>query len=504
MKVFVNGKLKVLKEGATLKEAIKGENYIEGSLITVHLSVDTVTKTTNDFELITERGKLVLRLEDSPDAELFRNIINEIEGSTSRWVTRRLASFGSFPTDIEPSSEDRMYRKYDCFFSLGGGDNQTTYIMIAKSDHRGSYGAGSGRIGRITIGRHFLDDVREGENILEIRPVMSETSTDNVEVTTDLSFKLEDGYSVSTNVLLELDSRSPMAAEHVLTATSDGTFKITDPTGSFLANSDFVDADIKPEFSDIREFGSVTVRNEGIGNGRIYIYKGKRQVTPSHSNAGKITRGLSLLTMAKKGDSVTVVTDPPRTLAIGMTQSEGEEYLNIAGIKQIRKGDLSDDAIIVEQTPERTMEVFESESVETFAVPRDRIYKIEITAKDPSTVRFFNRITGLHYKPIGSMKVQFTFEGAQMITFHGDEERGKGILPQELFKCVRRGDIGVTNQVRPMRGLLGIRLEDSKSYGPTGEEPYGTNMIGKFLGDLDKMLGEAEGDKPIYITEDDI
>lgn len=504
MKVFVNGKLKVLEKGATVKDAIEGETYVEGSLVAVHLSVDTVTKTTNDFELIMKNGTMVLRLDDTPDGELFRKIMSEVEGSTARWATRKLVSFGSFPTEIEATAEDRMYRRYDCFFSLGGGDNMTTYLMIAKNDHRDSYGAGSGRVGRITVGRHLLDGIREGENIIEIRPVMSETSTDNVEVTTDLSFKLEEGYSVSTNVLLELNPKSPMAAEHVLIATSDGKFDITEPAGSFLASSVFIDADIKPEFSDVREPGSVTVRNEGLGNGRIFIYRDKRQVSPSHSSAGKVTRGLALITTAKKGDSVTVVTDPPRILAVGMTQSEGEEYLNAAGIKQIRKGDMSDDAIVVEQTPERTMDALIAGSVETVAVPRDRIYKIKITAEDAATVRFFRRITGLDHKSVGSMKVQFTFEGAQMITFHGDEERGKTLLPQEPFKDVKRGDIGVTNQVRPMRGLLGIRLEDSKSYGPTGEEAYGTNIAGKFLGNLEKMLGEAESDKPIYITEADI
>lgn len=504
MKVFVNGKLKVLEEGATLGDAIKDEIYSEGSLIAVHLSVDTVTRTTNDFELILKDGAMVLRLDDTPDAETFRKIMNDVEGSTARWATRDLTSFGSFPTDIELSAEGRMYRKFDCFFSLGGGDNHTTYIMIAKRDHRNSYGAGSGRIGRITVGRHLLDDISEGDNIIEIRPVMSETSTDNVEVTNDLSYKLEEGYSVSTNILLELDSKSPMAAEHVLIATNEGKFDVTEPVGSFLANSEYIDADIKQEFSGVRDPGSVTVRNEGLGNGRIFIYRDKRQVSPSHNTAGKVTRGLALINMAKKGDSVTVVTEPPRILAVGMTQSEGGDYLNALGIKQVRTGDMSDDAIVVEQTPERTMDALAVGSVETLAVPRDRIYRIEVTAEDRATVRFFNRITGLDHKSIGSMKVQFTFEGAQMITFHGDEERGKTLLPQEPFKEIKRGDIGVTNQVRPMRGLLGIRLEDSKSYGPTGEEAYGTNVVGRFLGNLDKMLGEAEGDQPIYITEADI
>lgn len=504
MKISINGKDKVLKAGATLKDAIAGEPYNSGSLIAIHLSVDTVTKKTNDFELVTTRGVMVLHLEDGPDADIFRSISDKIEGSTSKWVTQKLVSFGAFPTDIKSSSADSLYRKFDCYFSLGGGDNLTTYIMIAKNDYRDSHGAGDGRIGRITVGRHLIDDMREGEEIIKIRPVMSEISVENVEVTKDLSYKLADGYSIFTNIMIKLDPDSPMAAEHVLIVASDKKLKITDPMGSFIVSSEDLDADIKPEKTAVREVGSVTVRNEGLGTGRIYIYKDKRQIVSSHSSAGKVISGQALVSMAKKGDEITVITDPSRALVVGMTQKSGEDYLVDFGIKQVRKGDISDDAVVVEQTPERTMDALAIGSVETFAVPKDKIYKIEITAKDQPTVHFFKKITGLNHKPIGVLKVQFSFEGAQMITFYGDDEKGKTIHPQDLFKNVKRGDIGITNQVRPMRGLIGIRLEDSRSYGPTGEEPYGTNIVGKFLGDLNKMLNEADDEQSIYITEENI
>ena len=98
------------------------------------------------------------------------------------------------------------------------------------------------------------------------------------------------------------------------------------------------------------------------------------------------------------------------------------------------------------------------------------------------------------------MKVQFAFSGIPMITFYGDEERGKNLYPQEPFEKCKKGDIGVTNQSRPHHGLLGIRLQDSKQYGPSGEEPYGTNMVGRFLDDI-KLLGSVEEEQVIYITE---
>ena len=72
MKVVVNGKEKKLRAGATLKTAIAGEPYVKGSLIAVHLSEEKLVKATRDFEISTPRGTMVLRLNDSPEAEIWR------------------------------------------------------------------------------------------------------------------------------------------------------------------------------------------------------------------------------------------------------------------------------------------------------------------------------------------------------------------------------------------------------------------------------------------------
>ena len=119
-------------------------------------------------------------------------------------------------------------------------------------------------------------------------------------------------------------------------------------------------------------------------------------------------------------------------------------------------------------------------------------------------MHYFRKVTGLSHKPIGSMTVQFTFEGLPMVTFYGDEMRGKDIVPQDPFKKVKRGDIGITNQARPYHGLIGIRLQDSKEHGPTGEEPYGTNLIGRFDDDLDRLMDGLNDDDIVYIREVDL
>ncbi len=505
MKVTINGREAVLKSGATLKTAVAKEPYVKGSLVSVHLSTERITAETDDFELHTSSGVMVLHLDDSEDARVWKENLHNITGVSARWVTHDIAAFGSFPTSINKDTGDRMYRRYDCFFSLGGMDNSTTLMMIAREDHRRSYGAGTGRIGRITVGRHILDGLKEADTIFAIRPLTSETSSENVVVTSDLSYPLEDGYRIDTCARIRLDVKSPESAEHILVLASKGTLHISDSTGSYAACSDDMDVEIPEENHEVRAEGSVTVRYTGVGTGRAFIYRDKRQVSSAHNHAGEIVSGAALVARANAGDMITTVTVPPRALAVGMTQAEGERFLEEAGIKQRRTGDASDGAIIVAQNPEHTLLALDAGEVETFAVPKEDVFRISLDRKNhPNDVHYFEKVTGLSHMPVGSMKVQFAFDGMPMVTFYGDEMRSKSLYPQDLFKKVKRGDIGITNQSRPHHGLMGIRLQDSKEYGPTGEEPYGTNIVGRFLDDLDRLMDGLKEEDVVYITEEEL
>ena len=505
MKVIVNGVEKKLRAGATLKTALAGEPYVKGTKVAVQLSEEKAVSETSDFEIITEGGAMVLRLNDSPEAQMWRSqLVGKMEGVSTRWVTHDVMAFGSFPTDLPLDRGQYRYRTYDCFLALGGFDNHTTYMMVARDDHMGSYGAGHGIIGRITLGRHMLNEVREGDRIVAVRPLMSETSTSNIIVTDDMSLKLEEGYKVESCLKIELDRTSVESAEHVLILSSGGSMDFSQDTGTFVACTEDMDVHIPDEDHGVRDVGTVTVRNNGVGEGRLYVYKERRPESPAHNTAGTVVSGRSMLGRIEAGSKVTVVTDPPRALSVGMTQSAGQEFLAKAGIKQVRTGDVSDDAIIAEQSPEHTITSLEKGEVETFGVPKDRVFKVKLSDKDPVSLHYFKKVTGLSHKPVGILKVQFTFEGLPMLTFYGDEVRGKNLYPQDPFKKVKRGDIGVTNQARPHHGLIGIRLQDSKEFGPTGEEPYGTNLVGKFDDDLDRLLKDLKEEDIVYITEEDL
>jgi len=503
MKITVNGIEKTLDRNAELRDAVAGEIYEKGSLISVHLSTDRIREETSDLELVTSKGSMTLHLDDGDDSKIWKSVMKNIEGIRARWVTKDIIAFGSFKTDIKPSREARMYGRHDCFFSLGGSDNDTTYMMIATEDHKRSYGAGSGRIGRITSGRHILSMLEEGDEILSVKPVISEKSFENVIVTTDMGYKPEEGMSVETYVEIALNKNSPMSCEHVLVTAGKGFMTISDGTGSYAACSDITDVEISSEEISVRSEGSVTVRTEGVGTGRIFFYKERRQLLPSHNNAGVVKRGRSILGLAKENDKITVITDQPRVLSVGMTQSEGEKFLKSFGIKQIRTGDASDDAIITEQEPEWTMHAVNEKEAETFGAPRDKVFSISLDRKnEPESVHYFEKVTGLIHKPIGTMKVHFAFKGMPMVTFDGDEERGKSLYPGNEFKKCKKGDIGITNQSRPNCGLMGIRLEDSKEFGPTGEERYGTNIVGTFKGDLKKLADGLKEGSMVYVREE--
>ncbi len=500
MKVIVNGRERKLRAGATLKDALKGEPHAEGAVVSVHLSTERLVEETDSFELVFPCGTMVLQLDDGDDARLFRSLIPDIRGTSTRWATRDIISVGSFRTGIKVDRTERRYRPFECFFGLGGFDNHTTYVMIAKRNHVHTYGAGTGRIGRITVGKHLLARLAEGEELIDIRPLVSETSSENVVITSDPAYPLEEGYRVETCINVVLDSASRASAERVLIVGSKGYINVDESTGSFLGCRDDMDADLPDEKHAVRSPGSVTVRSAGVGEGHILIYREQRQVSLVHNHAGEVDRGMALVARASAGDRVAVTTVPPRVLAVGMTQKQGEAFLAEHGVRQVRGGDASDDAVIVEQTPEMTMEALESGEAVTLGVPPELVFRVRIDDSDPRTAYYFRKVVGLDHKPVGALKVQFTYPGMAMITFHGDEVRAKDLVPQDPFTRCRKGDIGVTNQSRPHHGLLGIRLEDSREYGPTGEEPYGTNIVGRFLDDLGGLEG-LEDEDMIYIIE---
>lgn len=503
MIITVNGKVIEADDDAVLGEVIKDQIYHPGSKIAVVRSANLVKKETTDFELVTSKGSMILRFNDSRFAHMMEVLIPQIVGLAIRWRTSKLLAIGSFNTDIEVTRGFFKFKRYDCFFSLGGFDNSTSYFMIATVDHQGQYGVDGGVFGRITRGRHLLNELDEGDQILEIKPIVLEMKEKDAFVTDDLETKLEDGISIETHVSVSLSPQSPVSSEHFLVLSRNGHLPITETTSTYNACSKNLDVSLMAEKVAVRDANTVTVRHDGAGEGRVYFNKVRRQLNPSHSLVGEVVKGGELIRLVGAGSDVTVTTDPPRIMTIGMTQSQGQTFLESMEYTQVRTGLEDDDSIIVEQEPELTMDVIQGKEIKTYGVPADAINEWEFSEGiSPKAVHYIRKITGLNHKPVGTLKVHFTYPGMPLITFEGNQKEGLSLIPEKSFsKVCRKGEIGVTNQSRPQKGLIGLRLDDSDEFGPTGEERYGTNIVGSIVSPLERMMRDIKDGDIIYVRE---
>ncbi len=503
MLLKVNGRDKQVGAGARLSEVIAGEPYTPGATLAVTRSTSSIQKETSEFEVVMSKGSFVIRLNDSPFAEVWRQNLAQIVGSGVRWQSLKVMAMGSFPTELEVDRERYHHSKNDCFFALGGFDNRSTYIMIAKVDHDGGYGVKDGRFGRVTRGRHLLREIKEGERILDIRPVVLQMSEKDAFATTGLDLVLEEGMAVDTYVHVDLDRRSPVSCEQLLVVSGDQRLNVTDRTFTYSGNSDRMDVSLVREHVEVREEGDVTVRSEGSFTGRVYFYRKRRQLSSAHNHVGKVTLGQELLRLAPQGSHITLLTTPSRIMTVGMTQGEAGRFLQARGLRQRRTGLTTDEAVVAEQEPELTMEIKDGEEVETFGVSPEKITVWELDdVHSPRTSHYVRKMTGLDHKPVGTLKVFFAFPDMPMITFYGNAKEASVLLPENPFgEESPRGQAAVTNMSRPNRGTIGIRLEGSPEFGPTGEERYGSNAFGMVLSDLNVMLKDVHDGDIIYLRE---
>jgi UPF0288 family protein (methanogenesis marker protein 3) len=100
------------------------------------------------------------------------------------------------------------------------------------------------------------------------------------------------------------------------------------------------------------------------------------------------------------------------------------------------------------------------------------------------------------------MKVYFTFPDMPLVSFTGDNREAASLVPENPFgEHSSPGELAVTNMSRPNRGLIGIRLEASDEFGPTGEERYGTNVVGRIVSSLDLLKKDLAEESIIYVRE---
>ena len=264
---------------------------------------------------------------------------------------------------------------------------------------------------------------------------------------------------------------------------------------------DLAGIDKPKEDTTLRNRGTITVRNSGVGVGKLFIYRENRVLTPNHTTVGKIVNGMEIIDIAKENDFITVKSEQKRLMLLNKTQKEASEMLSAAGVEHMIDGLIDDDAIIVEQMPKHTIDILKEGRVITKAVKREDICSIKFVDNAPRSVKYFKFLSGLLENPIGKLKVHFSVPGMHIVIFEGDRKLAKGLIPENNpVDKVIRGQIGITNMASKSAGLIGIRFEDNAEFGPTAESFEATNIIGDITSDYDHIEKLKEGVE-VYVTE---
>jgi len=500
--IEINGQKLELNDNALLKDAVETAKafYIPGTTIGILKTGGKKEEATSEYKIITTKGEI--RVELSGDSSSWTKYSHVFMDIKAHWETRNAIAFGPFETDIPVERTEQKYNRYDVFLGTGGYDPKNSYLLIAKDKHISDYGSPKvSVIGKIISGKNIIANLKQGDSILKIEPVIKwETLLDKI-TTNDLNTMLEDGMKVFTYFEVDLINESPEGAEHFLALIRRKTFDVDTFSNSFISDNVLQGEGCPYEHWDARSEGSVVVRTDGQGNGRIYIYKEDRTSSPVHSVVGHVSHGIELIKIAPLNSNLSVISNPERVMVQGRTFKDAEEILSLRGLKLEKRGYTGEDAIIVEQEPDTTIGIIAQGGVTALGVKSDKIINVKFYDDlAPITLDFFRHSLRLKDRPLGPLPVFYTYENTFLFRSEKEAEAYKEINPENTPKgMAKAGDIGVTNQAAKRYGMVGVRLLDDDKYGPTGEKFECTNIIGKVL-EPERLKSFKEGDI-IYIRE---
>ncbi|WP_421078307.1 methanogenesis marker 3 protein [Methanothermococcus sp. Ax23] len=488
------------KSGKFLKEVIAGEPYKMGANIVIIKGIKKeVEKESKKYKITTTKGSMIIGItESSGTVDFWNNNYEKFKGKNVRWRSVSDVSFGNITIDLKMSNKPEKFKKWDVVLSISGFDKTEGHLVFVKKDTQEIYGIESPKIGILIGGKRVLSELTPEDSIISIEPIRESKEKIDYLTTTDLNTELEDGWEIWTYCEAEFEGPSK-TVEHALALMEDGYFEATEGTNTFIADCRLQTLSIDEENLEDRKRGSITVRNTGDGVGKVYIYKENRASSLSHTVVGRITKGMELVDFSDEG-IISVVSKPERLNAIGKTQKEASELFKKHGINHTMEGDTNEDAIVIEQSPEYTMDVLKSKEVVTKGISPDKLLYVEIyDDKAPNTAWYFRKTTGLTTKSIGTLNVYF--KTGDMAMFERNDEYAKGLLPENTpTGTLEGGYIGVTNMVKRYKGYIGTRLSSNDKYGPTGETFEGTNIVGKIVKNED-VLKKLKAKDTVYILE---
>ncbi len=480
MKIALNNEEITLERKMNIRELLLKREY-DPDIIDNILVARKKLKKENIYDLTTSKG--VMRVSSAIFLEEILTPPTPVDIRSTQGIY-----FGPLEKDIllNPKRKVRM-KERDIFLLMEG----LPYFSIALEDHT-TYNAI--KIGEIITGVNIPDTLSEKDVILKLTRVVGH-DIERIE----LNEELNDGDEIYTELNIILDS-SPISSEIIYgyLRYTKNLFSVQEATNTYIMGYPSTGSNVPIEESEVfRDEGEIFVRNAGERAGAIYIYRHKRFPSPHFNRAGKIKSGSELLKVAKEADKILLKVHPPSCFVIGLSQHEAEKYLEEIGVKQIRDGETSDNAIVVEQVPYYTLDIHEKREVKTTGIDKDELLLIELyTENAPDSVRYFKEASGLSFSPkIGKLKIEFNT--GSFILFYMPENR-KNILTENSVRPENTaGLVGITNSSRPQYGRIGIRIDPDQNFGPTGEEYSAANIVGRVIRGLEN-LKTAKKDEYVY------
>ncbi len=510
MLIKINGEEMDVADGSTIQDVIVETNapYTPGSIVCLIKGKKELEKNINKYKIKTNQGSIILQLDESDEAkplvEVWKNQYEQFVDLDIRWSTPTEVAIGPIVTDLEPTSDEFKYYEGDVVLSLSSFSNESTHLIMLKENTTNVYSVppyNKGIFARVIGGKKTLEKLTDDDKVTGIEPIIERSTTTDSASVSDLSTVLEEGNELYTYISFNIDEDSPVCVEHLFSLVKDNRIKVSFDSESFIGFYDLQGIEKPKEDTTQRARGTITVRNDGVGVGRLYIYRENRVLTPNHTTVGNVVNGMEIIDIAKENDFITVKAEQQRLMLLNKTQSEATEILSAAGVEHLIDGLIDDDAIIVEQQPKHTIDIIKEGHVITKAIKKEDICTIKFVDNAPRSVRYFKFLSGLLENPVGKIKVHFAVPGMHIVIFEGDKKLAKGLIPENNpVDKVIRGQIGITNMASKSAGLIGIRFEDNVEFGPTAEAFEATNIIGDITSDYERLEKLKEG-VVVYVTE---
>lgn len=510
MLIKINGEEFNVAEGSTIQDVIEETNapYTPGSIVCLIKGKKELEKNISKYKIKTTKGFIVIQLDESEEAkplvDLWKNQYDEFVDLSIRWSTTTEVAIGPVVTDLEPTSDEHKYYEGDVVLSLSGFSNESTHLILLKENTTNVYSVpehNKGIFAHVIGGKKTLDNLTEDDVIIGIEPIIERSVTTDSAAISDLNTVLEENNELYTYISFEFDEESPICVEHLFALVKDGKIKVSYDSESFLGFYELAGLEKPKEHITKRNRGTLTIRNDGVGVGKLFIYRENRVLSPNHTTVGHIVNGMELIDIAKEGEFVTVKSEQERLMLLNKTQAEVKNILSEAGVEHIIDGLEDDDAVIVEQTPKHTIDILKEGKVTTKAIKKEDLCTIKFVDNAPRSVRYFKLLSGLLENPVGQIKIHFAVPGMHIVIFEGDKKAAKGLIPENNpVDKVIRGQIGITNMASKSVGLIGVRFEDNVEFGPTAENFESTNIIGDITSDYDHLEKLKEG-VVVYVAE---